>query len=459
MSLLPSRPGANAAGLLTLLGCFSCTPAHKPIEGPNVVLIVIDTLRADHLGCYGYPLDTSPSIDAFADGAMLFENAFSHAADTRFAMASLLSGYLVHETTVLDSPELPDSLEMLAEVLGSRGYQTAAVISNWVLSRGKRYEQGFDIYDDTMDQVEERRSVPERTAKFTTDRAIEVLEQLSDDPFFLWVHYQDPHGPYTPPPGIAEQFVDANADPRPIPSTGSLSGKGGIPDYQRVAESQEHDSYRSRYDGEIRHVDTQIQRLFDALTRLQLEEDTLIMLTSDHGEGMGEHDYYFAHGENLYRNQIHVPLVLKWGDRLRGRRFDQVRHVDIFPTVLGVVGIEVPPGLRGIDLRHADSRRGILAETRSPHTREARKLSWEVDGMKLIATGSPRAIEFYDIRDDPGEVRDLSEDPDYQDEVRALSRELAATRREDRLQLTPSRSGSQPTDEDRKKLLSLGYVE
>ena len=200
-------PGIFLLAIALVVGCNSDESASGP---PNVILIVIDTLRADHLGCYGYPLDTSPNIDAFASEGLLFANAMSHAADTRFAMASLLSGYLVHETRVLESQVLSEDLEMLPEILQADGYATAAVISNYVLRMGRRYEQGFDVYDDTMEQRERRRGSPERTAKRTTDRAIELVEELAGHPFFLWVHYQDPHGPYTPPPGLVEQFLDTS---------------------------------------------------------------------------------------------------------------------------------------------------------------------------------------------------------------------------------------------------------
>lgn len=456
MNVLKRRIALGLATAAVLLSSCESRPPGKP----NVILIVVDTLRADHLGSYGYGRDTSPNIDALAAESLLFENALSHAADTRFAMASLLSGFLVHETGVLESVVLSDGLELLPERLSAEGYATAAVISNWVLRSGRRYEQGFDVYDDAMEPSEESRGAPERTAGPTTDRAIDLVQQLSGGPFFLWVHYQDPHGPYTPPAGTADRFRAGGAEPRPVHPSGSLSGRGGIPDYQRLPGLTDFDEYRARYDGEIRHVDAQLQRLLDALERLGIEDETLIVLTADHGEGLGEHDYYFAHGEYLFQHQLHVPLILRWGNRLRGRRADYVRHVDILPTILAVAGAAVPPDLRGTDLRSgAETPRAILSEMRSPFVDPKEKLALTVDGMKLIFTPALRRTELYDLRRDPGELHDLSQAPDHAERLAALASGLAALRRENRLDSIEPSAPQELTDEEREKLRSLGYVE
>ena len=427
---------------------------------PNVVLVVVDTLRADHLGCYGYARDTSPRIDAFATDAMLFERCFSHAADTRYACASLLSGFLPHETGVLDDTTLGEELVTLPEMLREHGYATAAVISNYVLRAGRGYEQGFDIFDDTMEQREQIREWPERIAAGTTDRAIELLGELSDRPFFLWVHYQDPHGPYAPPSGLEQVFRDDEKRLPPVEPSGSLSGRGGIPAYQQLGDQRDPDSYRARYDGEIRYVDAELARFFDALKEADLYDDSLIILTSDHGEGMGEHDYYFAHGEYLYQHQIHVPLIVRWGDRLVGRRAEPVQHVDIVPTVLAALDIDNGTAFRGADLRQRGrTDRRILSEMKSPLVADTQKLALVQGSAKLIHTPATRRFELYDLAADPDEQQDLAHDPGHAARLSDLRVALDAVRGEDRLRLAARPPAPRPTEDEREKLRSLGYVE
>jgi arylsulfatase A-like enzyme len=444
----------GAAGLLA--GCGG----EQPAERPNVILIVVDTLRADHLGCYGYSRETSPGIDAFAADAMLFERGFSHAADTRYACASLLSGFLPHETGVLEDTALSDDIDTLPEMLRGAGYATAAVISNYVLRAGRGYEQGFDVYDDTMDQREQVRDWPERVATATTDRAIELLDDLGQRPFFLWLHYQDPHGPYASPPGWEAGLHDTTERRQAVQPSGSLSGRGGIPGYQLLGDERDPDFYRARYDAEVRYVDAELVRFFEALKASGAYDDSLIILTADHGEGMGEHDYYFAHGEYLYQHQIHVPLIMRWGDRLRGRRSEPVQHVDIVPTVLAAAGVAAAPSFPGADLRQpVPSARSILSEMQSPLVPDRQKLSLVQGHEKLIHTPSTRQFELYDLAVDPYERLDLFGDATRATRLAELQTEMQAMRARDRLQLADRTRLPGPTDEEREKLRSLGYVE
>ena len=444
-----------AVGTLALLS--HCR--HDGHDAPsNVILVVIDTLRADRLGCYGYPRDISPNIDAFAGEALLFEKCLSHAADTRFACASLLTGFLLHETGILDSPILREELDTLPEILRARGFATAAVISNYVLRKGLAYEQGFDVYDDTMDQREAVRNWPERIAARTTDRAIELLEDHRGKSLFMWIHYQDPHGPYAPPKAFTDRFRDPASPPRMLEPSGSMSGRGGIPKYQMLGEHRAFDLYRARYDGEIRYVDEEFKRLIDALKRLSTYDDTLIILTSDHGEGMGEHDYYFAHGEYLYQHQLHVPLIVRWGDRLQGRREPFVQHVDILPTVLDILGIQTQSRLRGIDLR-IDTEREILAEMQSRLAPEDRKHALVRDGKKLIHTPSTNRLEIYDLLSDPHETSDLASDPAYSGHLRILKTRMSGLRSEDRPGLDKQYVQPTLTEEQQARLRSLGYLD
>lgn len=290
----PAIRGTAAVALACLM--IACSPApEEPERAPDVILIVIDTMRADRLGCYGYPGQVSPNIDGFAAESVVFENALSHAADTRFSCAAMMSGFLPHETRILERPDLPYEVTTLSERLQDQGYETAAVVSNYVLRFGQGFEQGFDTYDATMQQTEITRLWPERVATRTTDRAIEILNQPRDRPLFLWVHYQDPHGPYVPP----TRYVEAagSGEDRSIPFNDSLSGRGGIPEYQRLEDHDRLAHYSAQYDGEVRYLDEHFARLVEAMKTHGVYDRGIVALTSDHGEGMGEHDYYFAHGE------------------------------------------------------------------------------------------------------------------------------------------------------------------
>ncbi len=432
----------------------------KPEKMPNIFLISVDTLRADHLGCYGYHRNTSPNIDKFAQDSLLFENCLSHAPDTRLSFASILSGFHPHETKITENLNLPSGVDTLAKILHRQGYKTMAVISNYVLRRGQGWEQGFDIYDDTMNELELVRRWPERTAGPTTNRAIELLKQFRNIPKFMWIHYQDPHGPYTPPQHFAELFKNANHPPQNVRLNNSLSGRGGIPYYQRLGSSGDFHNYVSQYDGEIRYQDEQFKILINTLKNLNIYDDALIIFTSDHGEGMGEHDYFFAHGEYLYNHQTHVPLIIRYGDDLNGRRKDFVQHIDVVPTILNVLGIQPGHRFRGSDLRkHHKVKREIFAQMKSPLVRDELKFSLVRDGHKLIYTPLHKRYELFDLKIDRYEKNDLINNPEYKKQAEDLKIRLNQISQEDLLGVSHLEKPKELTNEEINNLKSLGYVQ
>ncbi len=434
-------------------------PAPRGDRAPHVILIIADTLRADHLGCYGYGSDTSPNIDRFAKEGLLFERCLSHAPDTRLSCAALLSGFLPHETSILDQGELPEAVRTLPELLHARGYATAAVISNYVLRNGQGYEQGFEIFDDTMEQRERvRQRWPERIAEQTTDRAIELLEASGDRPLFLWVHYQDPHGPYAPPPDFVRR--EAPGPRRPLGFSATLSGQGGIPAYQRLSAISDWRFYVDHYNGEIRYLDHHFGRLIRALQRLGVYDDSIVVFTSDHGEAMGEHDYYFAHGEYLYQHQIHVPLIMRWGSRFSGRRADYVQHVDLVPTLLSLLDIEDDAPFRGVDLFSGKGApRDIVSQMRSPFAGDTPEISIMRDGLKLIHSLGERGDALYDVTVDPDEQRNLLLHEEYREKRDALMSRILSIWDEDRLGIEVLEPPDKPTPEELERLRSLGYVQ
>lgn len=452
---------AGLASSLWLGGCGRM----KPQRMPNILLITVDTLRADHLSCYGYNRNTSPNIDLFARDAMQFNNCLSHAPNTWTSIVSMLSGFLPHETKVIETARLVNGLTTLPEILYKHGYKTIAVVSNYLLRRQMGYDQGFTIYDDKMDEVElNRGNVTERTASLTTDRAIELIKENYKDQLFMWIHYQDPHGPYTAPPQFSEMFVNSDQPPRNLKQNSSMSGYGGIPSYQQLGSNRDFHYYVSQYDGEIRYQDDQFGRLINVCKKYGLYDDSMIIFTSDHGEGMGEHDYYFAHGGNLHSCQTHVPMIIKHGNQLTGKRMDFVQHIDIVPTILNTIGIEPDLPFRGYDLRMPTTvDREIIAAKGISIIRNIFDMSIVFKGFKLIYSISFdegwKKYQLFDLNTDPHDKHDLIRDPAYQDQAKDLIARLSRISKEDLLGLESVMTPQKLSRDEIEKLKSLGYVQ
>ena len=449
----------GAAAALTGSGWLGGCGRRRGRKRPSIIFITVDTLRADRLSCYSNTKDTSVNIDRFAADGVLFENCLSHAPVTSSSFASIMSGFLPHETKVFENLPLPAGIEVLPEILQRQGYITAAVVSNFNLRAKTGWSRGFMMYDDRMEDYEQVRHIAERTAEHTTDRAIELLKELPKDQLFLWVHYNDPHGPYTPPERFAKMFRKPSQRPHHLTVNTSQSGYGGIPSYQRLGTNTDFYYYVSQYDGEIRYQDEQFRRLLDTLKQLDLYDEALIIFSSDHGEGMGEHNYYFAHGENLYSSQTHVPLIIKYGRQMRGKRKDFVQHIDIVPTILKIIGLKPDSRFRGRDLRKEQkTNREIFAAMESPIVEDGVKFSVVVDGLKLIYTPIYKQYELFDLNSDPYEEQNLIEDDKYQKQAEDLKIRLNRIRGEDFLKLDTVSKPQELTDEEREKLKSLGYV-
>jgi arylsulfatase A-like enzyme len=449
--------GSLTAPLAPGLWLSGCARSQPP-KGPNVILIIVDTLRPDHLGCYGYSRNTSPNIDLFAAQSLLFENCFSHAPSTSASVASILSGFLPHETKVTNRTTMPPQIQTLPLILQDHRYKTTAVVSNYVFRDKRGWNNGFDIYDAEMKGHELNRDIPERIAEHTTDRAIKVLKKSRKDNLFMWIHYQDPHGPYTPPENFGKLFKSTALKPRLLKLNDTSSGRRGIPKYQKLGDNRDFHHYVSQYDAEIRYTDEHLKRFFDTLKQLGLYYDSLIILTADHGEGMGEHDYYFAHGEYLYNTLTHVPLIIKCPAELTGRKTDFVQHIDVVPTILKNLHIDPDPRLRGCDLRtEIPVGREIFAKMETGMVRDNFKYSILADGFKLIHTPLYDRYELYNMTEDFNEEHDLVNETAYSQIRQELKIRLKRLRKQDLLRLGTINS-PKLTDEELEKLKSLGYV-
>jgi arylsulfatase A-like enzyme len=334
---------------LALSSCWGGAQEHR-----SVVLITIDTLRADHLGCYGFDLQVSPNIDALAAGGVLFERAVAASGVTAPSHASIMTSLYARQHSIGPRNGFTRLLDetTLAESFREAGYETAAFVSNVVLKRRIGLDRGFQVYDDEMPSpVRTRPSHFERVAELTTQRAVAWLERPRETRFFLWVHYQDPHGPYDPP----EDFLD-RIPYRPPPTEAALPvlekqhGEGGIPAYQATGEMRLPSRYRHRYAGEILYADHWVGELLRVVRALEGGGETIVVLTADHGESFGEGGFYFAHGHTTTPDLSHVPFILSAAELAPERRAELVSHVDIMPTLLELAGHRVPRSAQGIAL-------------------------------------------------------------------------------------------------------------
>ncbi|MBW2400612.1 MAG: sulfatase, partial [Deltaproteobacteria bacterium] len=305
--------------ILLLLALAGCTPPTSSPAPQLLLLISVDTLRADRLGSYGSELGISPNLDAFAEQSQVFEAAYAPTSFTLPSISALLTGRYPEEIGILGNRSaLAPSVPTLATALREAGWRSAAVVGNLVLRRNAGLAEGFDVYDDDLQDLESTRGWPERVARDTTDAALAQLDGFPrnhDDRLFLWVHYQDPHGPYTPPVGHRERFLESERakqdGQRDLPEATGHRGRGHIPDYQVVDEQREVAFYRAGYDGEIHYLDAELGRLLSVLDERELTPRSVVVFTADHGESLGERDYWFAHGDRLDEALVRVPLLLR----------------------------------------------------------------------------------------------------------------------------------------------------
>jgi len=364
---------------------------------PNVLVYLIDTLRSDRLGCYGYPRDVSPNIDAFATEATLFEQVVSQSSWTKASVASMFTGVWppAHGATGWKHI-LPEGFDTLAEILSAAGYQTVAFSGNPNVVEAYGMGQGFDEFHREL----------KRTSEEFNRMAFDWLDRRDPErPFFLYLHTMDPHAPYEPPEPYRERLA-ADADRMP----------GWQPSWKWPLEALPFLS--NLYDAEVAFNDASFGALLDELRERDLYRDTLIVLVSDHGEEFKEHGRW-RHGAALYAESLEVPMIVRLPGQSEGSRVvTPVQQVDLMPTVLGALGLEVPQVVQGRNLLAAAAETG--RETRKmPRIFSHLKLGKSplfyslMDGdWKLIRTESDEEVrvELFNWREDPGETLNLAED-------------------------------------------------
>jgi arylsulfatase A-like enzyme len=433
-----------AALLLPL--ALACARESGP---PNLVLISLDTTRRDHGSAYGYARKTTPTLERLAAEGVRFAHAYAPAPTTGPSHATLFTAlYPITHRVVKNGRVLAPAHVTLAERLHERGWTTAGVVSSYVLDARFGFGQGFETWDDDFELASATTMLPsgngaevfDRKADATTRRALRWLEEERDAsrPFFLFVHYMDPHEPWVAPPEILRRFRTPD-----LP----LDGVSGL---------------IARYDAEIAFTDQQLGELFEALERLGLARDTIVAVTADHGEGLMDHGE-LNHGTQLYEEQLRVPLLLRFPRRLpAGRVIDgPVSLLDLAPTLLALMAVEPAAGdpMQGRNLVPVLEGREPLDpalplflfrpdNTEIPGEQYAiRQGDW-----KLIR-GPGEMRELFDLGADPREREDRS--AAEAERVRELERQL------DRWLRAHQRADAAPdlvSPEDLERLRALGYV-
>lgn len=400
-------------------------PRHDPTaRQPNVVIYLVDTLRADHLGCYGYPRPTSPNIDAFARDATRFGRAEAQSPWTRTAVASLFTGLNARSHgTVGDRSTLAPSLPVLAEILGQRGYDTLAAVTNGNVSATFGFERGFDTYRQLAEDLS-------REVHRQSDQVNQVVYpwlegQPSDRPFFLYVHTTDPHGPYSPRQPYRDRFAAHVTDPH----TGTLQHLTST-DPETAPRAAQRNDLMALYDAEVAFNDANFGDFLDKLKELDLYSSSLILFLSDHGEAFYEHGKW-QHGQTLYAEELRVPFLLKLPGGLgRGRTVWEVaRQIDVLPTLLDYLNAPIPPQIEGrslLPLILGRRPRRDPVPTFGYHVGKDHYLeSVSVGHHKLIRAYFPATqrweIQLYDVSTDPTETRNLAlQEPLWREYLQSL---------------------------------------
>jgi len=439
----------------------------------HVVIVSIDTLRQDHLGCYGYQAPTSPSIDRFADNSVVFELAIAQAPSTLPSHASIFTSLIPehHGAFYRRETGLTPDTPTIASIMKSMGFVTAAFTGGGQMARVWGLDIGFDEYN-----------VHSKNENFTdtVNEALAWLDALESDRAFLFLHTYEAHHPYTPTEEFLAEFSKGYTGslPQSIPTQLLININSG----RRVIDEDDLAYIVAAYDAEIRSVDHGWSVLLEGLEARGILDQSLIVFTSDHGEEFGEHGSVGWHSHTLYDELLRVPLVVRfpggWGGGTRVPH--QVRSIDIAPTVLATLGVETPPSFDGVNLLSILDSPGsfpdLPAVSQQDTPRHLQLYSARTESFKLLprrlhAYSSFRPMGFlpkiarrtseffdpyalFDLERDPGETTDISQlDKGRAADMEALLESLTSSR--------PSRDG-RPVSVDREtadRLRALGYID
>ncbi len=463
------------------LGCGESTVPTRS----NILLITIDTLRADHLSSYGYERATSPIIDGLAAKGVRFENAIVQWPKTAPSFASIFTATYPKDNGIVRrvGVRLPQELRMLAEVLRDQGFATHAVVSNGAVASEFNFDQGFDTYIESWKLSPPVEGTDPAGAAAVTQLAQAVIgDHDPSRPYFLWVHYLDPHFPYAAPEPLTDRFEgDAYFEPdeqleiKDVP----IRQMAGIGTDQVLNGRTDLAYYKARYDAEIAYADAQVGHLLDFMGDRGLLENTLTILTSDHGESLGEHSYYFDHGRFGFQPGLRVPLVFHYPGALEPHVDpDPVELIHLSPTILDFAGVELEDDrwMQGRSLsarlesasaegvRPAFSQAGYATERKWQQIVQDRRFKL----MNVIAGDEQRWVggkgvflTLYDLENDPGETVDVMEQ--FPEAAERLQRSLDQIWSAESFSALVDEGATSPEremdDETRRQLKALGYLQ
>lgn len=404
---------------------------------PNVIIIVMDTVRQDHLSCYGYKRDTSPNLDQLKRGSRIYYNAYSTSCWTSSAHASLFTGLypIVHKTTQ-ENWRMSDRLKTLAEIFSTSGYETVGIVENPMLSKYFNFDQGFSMYHETW-----IRSYKDRIIKwFTNENSAFILfkrtlkKRDKRKPFFMFINFIEPHSPYN----SSQQFYGKFLSDRSLQCEENMVRRYFLGKIFFNQHELQH--LNELYDAEILYVDYWIGKMIDELKKRDLWNNTIFIVTSDHGENIGDHgmmDHIFC----LYESTIKIPLIIHYPQLFpcNSEDYNIVQLTDIFPTLLKIVGIDTKKYYyQGCDLLERNLKeekigfyeyyypKQVIEYFREPDRENARLKKYKrrlraviMNNLKLI-WGSDGNHELYDLAKDPDEKDNLIDKKKYLKEKQEL---------------------------------------
>jgi arylsulfatase A-like enzyme len=418
-----------------------------------VILISIDALRADHLGCYGYQRETSPSIDRFSQDAVLFGNCMVQGTSTLISHASLFTSLipLHHGASFRYKIGLPEEAQTIAEILRENGYTTISFNDGGQISDKFGMGQGFDLYESRP----ENKDIKDLNFRSIVDKSISWMEKNADKKFFMFLHTYETHQPLTPKQEYLNLFEsDYEGSLGPI-ITNELIRKLYLGEIQLDDEDKKH--IINAYDAEVRSVDDAFGILTDFMKETNLYDNTIIILTSDHGEEYDEHGKIGMHAHSLFNELLHVPFIMKLGSsKLAGESVDTpVGSIDISPTILDILrmpGFDIAEGISLLSLMIGKDkvREGFLFAQRDHPQEYTDPKFWAIMNERWKLYNN----RLYDLKNDPGEYVDVSEDhPELKESLAKIALEFMAAKPGDY-----NKEKMELDEELKKRLRSLGYI-
>lgn len=472
MAVLLGAAGPAAAADPPAAGASAPAPAPRR---PNVLIVTLDTTRADHTSAYGYERPTTPRLAEMAKQGVRFEAAYAPMATTLPSHTTMFTGLLPRtHGTLKNGLQVDASLPLLSEILAKEGYRTGAFLSSFAVSSKFGLQRGFTVYDDDFKDGQCKWDV-ERweghkiqgdfcrrgdLTRASTEKWLESNGYLSPagkdakpaappaQPFFVWIHFFDAHNPYDPPPEHAKLFPPQGNPPTDL------------------------DRDIAKYDAEIHFADQEMGKLFDRLAAAKQLDDTLVIVAGDHGEGLMDHGW-MLHGLQIYEEAVRVPFVLRWPGKLPAGKTiaEPVELADMTPTVLELTGIAMPAAKHvpeGLSLAAAmagkatlDAQRAVLVQRRfyASDSERGVKVKGSKHGLrrgdwKYIEAKEEDSFELYDLKSDPGEKNNLA--ANAQEQRTKLATELETTLSSTAPAVPAPRGVS---EEDARRLEALGYVQ